>query len=264
MQRDLPLTRYIQAAIFQDSPIPWARVEMIFTAAYSDPVLRSEVMQAYGLVKSASEQELHRAVVRFLSDSTFDLPVHLLRTSLAERRRSARNAGGETGISSFHIEFGNPFPGPHHGTAHHCVELIYLFKAFEDALAKADTGLAALCQDPGQEGCRSGAGQDFDSGFGTPTTEQGECLVPEEIGYKRTNIELCHALQDLWLDFIVDGDSGPVKNPDEIIVFCKDRSTRIESLVSDPSWKGKLKHWEILAKDFDSAVRAGQALRKVS
>lgn len=236
-------------------------MESAFTAAYSDPVLRAAVLLAYGLVPSASEQDLHRAAVRFLSDSTFDLPVNLARRAFTERRRLAGSAEHATGIHSFHVGFGNPFPGPRRGIAHHCVELIYLFKAFEDALARADMGLAAPYQDPGKAGFLSGAGHQTDSGLGSPSAEPVECIPPDEVDYQRTNIELCNALQDLWLGFVVDGDASPVKSPEEIVVFARDRSTRVDSLVNDPVWQEKARKWEVLAKDFDATVRARAALR---
>lgn len=36
------------------------------------------------------------------------------------------------------MRFGNPFPGPFHGVAHHCVDLIYIFDCYRGYLEQAD------------------------------------------------------------------------------------------------------------------------------
>lgn len=221
-------------------------------------------MQAYGIVESASNDDLQSALTLFLNDSLFAIPLELARRSLVSRRRRRDPLKEDTGVHSFHIDFGNPFPGPYQGVAHHSVEHIYLWDAFHDALAKADKGIMDPYREPRE--VRLGESRASDSGFESPTSQgdQRSDTAPEQPqrqAYKRTNLELSAALQDHWLDFIVLDEFSHGDHSEEITVYGKDRATRVESLVGDSRWTVSRQRWELAMQDLDAMVRARRGLR---
>lgn len=92
---------------------------------------------------------LHEQIFRFLSDIQFGYPVQQAREDLMTWETSAKSLPQHTSASAVHpiqihsyrVEVGNPFPGPNHGVAHHCVDLIYIYDAFHDALRAVDVAL---------------------------------------------------------------------------------------------------------------------------
>ncbi|KAH8659774.1 Alpha/Beta hydrolase protein [Xylariales sp. PMI_506] len=70
--------------------------------------------------------------------------------------------------------------------------------------------------------------------------------------YKRTNIELCRAIQNQWLDFIVQDKYEPDRTVEQITVYDKDRSTSIQSLTDDAKWQKRTQRWELVARDLDA------------
>lgn len=100
----------------------------------------------YGLTASMPLASLHEPILRFLSDIQFGYPVQQAREDLMSWETSARNLPEQKSASdalpiqvhSYRAEFGNPFPGPNHGIAHHCVDLIYIYDTFHDALRAID------------------------------------------------------------------------------------------------------------------------------
>ncbi|KAH7139897.1 para-nitrobenzyl esterase [Dactylonectria estremocensis] len=225
-------------------PSKWDIIKPIFTRTYADPVLRSKILHAYGFNDSSSENDTLQSLHRFLNESTFELSVSLARTSLRNRRRVEGRPEGKT-VHSFHVEFGNPFPGPGQGISHHCVELIYLFEAFHDALALADQGILKPYQDPSDSVANEKSeptSTASDSGNKVQTEKE------ETTGSNRTHLALAQAIQDHWLDFIVPDKVAIGGAIDEITVFGKDLSTRVESL-DGPAWQARQERWGLLAKD---------------
>jgi hypothetical protein len=91
-----------------------------------------------------TKEKLHNQIYQFLSDLHFGYPVQRSREELMGWE-SPENHGQcdsllhrPTKVDSFRISFGNPFPGINHRIAHHCVDLIYIYDCFEDALRAAD------------------------------------------------------------------------------------------------------------------------------
>lgn len=120
------------------------------------------------------------------------------------------------------MKFGNPFPGPYHDVAHHCIDLIYLFDAFHEDLANLD-----------QDASRTG-----------------------ETATRATNAELCRLIQDKWIDFIVTDHSIRFEiedqEKDKTTVYGIDRSPRVESLTEYdryPEWMVQRKRFELFEKD---------------
>jgi hypothetical protein len=100
----------------------------------------------YSLKATMPVASLHEQIFHFLSDIQFGYPVQQAREDLMAWETSAKNLPEQKSTSdvrpiqvhSYRAEFGNPFPGPNHGIAHHCVDLIYLYDAFHDALRAID------------------------------------------------------------------------------------------------------------------------------
>lgn len=238
-------------SIARGLPRNWDQIQSIFAQTYADPSARSEIMRVYGLTESSSEEDLAQGLYTFLNDSMFEGSVDLARTSFRNRRRVAGHPEVKS-VHSYFVEFGNPFPGPSQGMSHHCVDLIYLFEAFHDALALADEGILRPYQDPtslvgGGKGIPTSSALDSEV---KPRSEKDEG-TPEtlkETDKKRTHLELCRALQDDWIDFIVLDDFAPGSSVDEITVFGEDLATRVES-IDGPAWQDRRERWDLVAQN---------------
>lgn len=238
-------------SISRGLPLNWDQIQSIFTQTYTDPNARSEIMRVYGLTESSSEENLAQGLYTFLNDSMFEGSVDLARTSFRNRRRVTGHPEVKS-VHSYFVEFGNPFPGPSQGMSHHCVDLIYLFEAFHDALTLADEGILRPYQEPTSL-VRGGKG---DSTSTVPDSEvkprsekdEGTPETVKETGKKRTHLELCRTLQDHWIDFIVLDDFAPGSSVDEITVFGEDLATRVES-IDGPAWKHRRERWDLVAQN---------------
>ncbi|KAJ5320723.1 carboxylesterase [Penicillium atrosanguineum] len=104
------------------------------------PVSTKEILNEYGLTPETDEETFRQGLVQLITDLIFGFPVHWAQTQF--QTYQAKNVLPTT-VQKFRVEIGNPFPGPLQGLAHHCVELIYLFDAFHDALA----GVTGYTQD---------------------------------------------------------------------------------------------------------------------
>lgn len=95
------------------------------------------------------EAQLHEAILQFLSDMQFGNPVQLAREELMswDLSKTKDTADGtsarSTAVQSYRVKFGNPFPGINYAKAQHCVELIYIYDCFAEALRDADKTLPA-------------------------------------------------------------------------------------------------------------------------
>ncbi|KAH8666578.1 para-nitrobenzyl esterase [Xylariales sp. PMI_506] len=221
---------------FFNESMSFETTKQIFKSAYTDTALVEEVMASYGFVESATPEELKVSLGRFISDSMFDFPMFHARSALIEDRIA--RFGTADSIQPFHIEFGNPFPGRFHDYSHHCLDLIYVFDAFHNALADADKGIINPY----------------------PALPEGQKPVLSDGKYTRSNIELAYELQDQWLGFIVGKPVHRV-GEDEILVWGKDRSTRVDKMTTEPRWIEKKKRFDLLRKDIDAMGAATRAIR---
>jgi hypothetical protein len=132
-------------------------------------------------------------------------------------------------LKEYSVQYGNPFPGPSFGIAHHCVDLIYLFDAFHSFLAEADKKEAEVKIHDG-----------------------GEKFVYSAL---RSNRELTVQMQGDWIKFIT-GEMTGVKSDDPSLkmmrVYGQDRCVREESLDAE-AWVEKRKKFKILGRDISSA-----------
>jgi carboxylesterase type B len=186
----------------------------IFHTTYPSPAAAFEVLSAYfPNSETTAPDELLRSLSCFVSDAMFGLPA-------SRAAKFLRLEGGDrrTTVKEYSTQFGNPFPGPSFGVAHHCVDLIYAFDAFHDFLADADKKEAA-----GENGAYKA---------------------------KKTNVDLTLQLQKDWIEFITKDSRGEEngKQSETIKVYGHDRAVREES--SDAKqWVEQRKRFEVLAKE---------------
>ncbi|KAH8595312.1 Alpha/Beta hydrolase protein [Bisporella sp. PMI_857] len=238
----------------------YAKLYAAFTACYPSMAAAEKVLQAYNILPTSQEKELLEGLVQFFSDPTIVHPVHRAGEFLKTYRSKKASLRGQdptrVGVHSYHIEFGNPFLGPEHGIAHHGVDVIYVFDAFHDALEKADRGVLTGYVEPGKESAKA-ARSDLGSSAGGIKAAN---LDMEQYG--RSNIELSHDLQDMFIKFIVEDvqESEKHANIDEITTYGRDRVASIESWTSSEKWVSRRKRYDVLEEDMDSLMAVTRKL----
>lgn len=93
--------------------------------------------------------DLHEQIFQFLSDIQFGCPDQIAREELmgwelsTQKSASGTKNARPTAVQSYRVSVGNPFPGINHGKAHHCVDLLYIYNCFADAMHAVDETLPA-------------------------------------------------------------------------------------------------------------------------
>ena len=161
------------------------------------------------MTPEASLEILHQGLVEFITHATFGYSIRSAHRELVSDCHRAAEGGADKGSSTqtlrhptlaqrYRVKFGNPFPGPYHNDAHHCVDLIYQFDAFHDDLIAQDRKEA-------------------------------------ESGYDGvSNLTLRRDIQDYWINFIV----GDVGNIDEqsALVYQENRLVTMEGFKEYQGW----------------------------
>ncbi|KAH7176261.1 Alpha/Beta hydrolase protein [Dactylonectria macrodidyma] len=212
-----------------------------FAESYPTAEAGAQVLEAYGLVEGSEQSTLRTALERFHSDAVFDLGIYRARNLLSAQRLA--KYGDATSIQPYHIEFGNPFPGTKRGCAHHGVDVIYMFDAFHDALADADNGIFKSYA----EACAEHSAR--------PETESTVQKTTSSSGTSAVNHQkLVKSFQDHVIGFIV-GNSVQKVAEDEILIWGKDGSLRVEKLVETPRWTERIDRLKLLEKDTPSILK---------
>lgn len=94
----------------------------------------TEFCQVYPLDGALPIVSLRRQITQFLSDFAFGRPVHLA----LEEMRNNSSSHPTISVRPFRVKYRNPFQGHEQAVSHHCVELIYVFDAFHEALREVD------------------------------------------------------------------------------------------------------------------------------
>ena len=118
-------------------------IRSVIERAYTSKPMVDAVLKAYHITTERQTEELHQYLLQFMTDAKFGLPVHSAIRSLASHNRAAENA---TRVQAYRIKYTNPFSGILSILAHHCVDLLYIFDAFYEDLAKADPSNQALVE----------------------------------------------------------------------------------------------------------------------
>lgn len=224
----------------------------LFTSSYPSEAAAEEVLQAYGISPTSSDEELFEAFSQFISDATMMHKIYRANEFFkAHRRKQALLRGQDAkrlGIQYHHFEFGNPFSGSMQGIAHHGVDMVYAFGTFHDALKKADQGISEGYVESDQAHAKAD--------FGGPS------MNTEATDYRKSNIDLSYELQDKLIQFVVEDcqETDQRAYADDIVTFCDDRSVRTESWSSGEKWISKRKKLELLDRDSDSMITATRRL----
>ncbi|KAL2684526.1 hypothetical protein Neosp_005604 [[Neocosmospora] mangrovei] len=230
----------------------YTKFHSLVTACYPSEAAAEEVLQAYGISPTLSDEEFFEAFSQFISDATMMHKIYRANEFFkAHRGKQALLRGQDAkrvGVQSYHFEFGNPFLGPMQGIAHHGVELAYAFGTFHEALKKADQGVLEGYVEPGQAYAEANVGEP------SMNTKPADPL--------KSNIDLSYELQDRLIQFVVEDCQQTDQRAyvDDIVTFCHDRSVRAESWSNGEKWMSKRKRLEALDKDVDSMVTVTQRL----
>lgn len=98
-----------------------------------------EVLAAFKINPGITELELQCRLYQLLTDIIFAIPAWRACRNLSHYQKNDSTSKCDVHVSEYLFETGNPFPGPFHGQAHHCVDLIYLFDCFHNALRQVDS-----------------------------------------------------------------------------------------------------------------------------
>lgn len=149
-----------------------------------------KILDIYELKPGISMTELHDSLYRLFTDTLFAIPaLH------AVRKLQEQDFHNALCLQQYDFNTGNPFPGQFHGKANHCVDLIYLFDCFHDALREVDR---------------------------TESAEQNIKTITNSTRLRK-NTELVDDMQSIFIDFIHSNFSGgfvgpPVGSPKTIVV----------------------------------------------
>jgi hypothetical protein len=240
---------------------------------YPSILSADEVLQAYGLMPGIPLHDLHHCLLQFANDVTFGYPIYRAKKFLATYQPKTGGYDGRVGdrvldhafaqsihhttVRSYRVEFGNPFPGPNHNVAHHCVDMIYLFDAFHDALLSVDRSCQSS-EPPQNEHVEalplpiSTADSGYVSAADSPHAKHNLEESPSTTSPHNTNTDLVLTMQTHWIKFIVgEGnsrtkDSGQNGIGDFITVYGKDRAVSVENFLHDPKWVEEWKRYEVL------------------
>lgn len=193
-------------------------------------------MAAYDVSASTPTPQYHKRIEQIMTDMAFGYPVELARrelsAGLAEQDKAVDgSAPFPSETRSFRIKFGNPFPGPCHNVAHHCVDLIYIYDCFYDDLRRKDRKReSAISQEP----------------------------CPKDWA---SNSLLVSIVQDLWISFITDEE---VKGSEPIAyVFDVDRKLYLKEMETDEDWAERRIRLEVMAKNHDIVKEMADAFVKM-
>ncbi|KAL3305932.1 para-nitrobenzyl esterase [Colletotrichum asianum] len=238
----------------------YAKFRAVFSSSYPSDAAAENVLRAYGILPTSSHKELFDGFVQFISDATMAYKIHRAAEFFKTYRKKQAVLRGQdprrVGVQTYNIEFGNPFPGPLQGVAHHGVCMIYTFGNFHDALEKVDQGTPEGYVEPGQEFSETTRPES------PQRAEVADQIMTEVTDHIKSNIDLSYDMQDMYIQFIVEDNQETDKrtDPDQITTYCQDRSVCIESWVGSEKWRLRRERYDALEEDLDSMLVATRRL----
>ncbi|CAI7638575.1 unnamed protein product [Penicillium glandicola] len=120
----------------------------LLEASVSSKEFLDELYQVYSLTDKMALADLQEQIFQFLSDIQFGYPVQTARDELmgwelSTQKSTSDTSARPTAVQSYRASVGNPFPGINHEKAHHCVDLLYIYDCFADAMRAVDETLPA-------------------------------------------------------------------------------------------------------------------------
>jgi hypothetical protein len=211
---------WLQGSVFIKDALPkiqtYQQAKIIFQEAYSSESDASAALQVYGIRPEVSVLDLHQSLIEFITDVKFGYSIFSAHRELSARAGNDVQYLHPSTSQQYRVKFGNPFPGPRLGDAHHCVDLIYLYDAFHDDLDAED-------QRPVQS-----------------TASISNSTLRDEI-------------QAIWIQFIAGKVND--SQEDKILVFGQDRTPRTESLTDNPEWMEKTRKFEMIGQHRHEAAK---------
>lgn len=124
----------------------YTQLQDLLACKVDRPEFREQFYKVYDIHPDMPLPDLHEQIYHFLTDLQFGLHVHLARKELRNCSATVQEAVTEfiarpTTTQSFRVNVGNPFPGPNYQKAQHCVDLIYIYDSFAEALRAVDEEL---------------------------------------------------------------------------------------------------------------------------
>lgn len=205
-------------------------MQAIFQESYSSEFEADKILHAYGMKKGISEQVLQNGLISFVTDVAFGYSIQIAHQELSmdsqqsgtlKLNGTSRSIKHPTTAQLYRVKFGNPFPGPNHAVAHHCVDLIYIFDAFHDCLD---------AQDQKNEDC----------------------------GASVSNSALREEMQSTWVSFIF-GDGEEI-NAESALVYGTDGFGQVESIPSNPEWVARREKFGLIEQHRRAAGAVMQKL----
>ena len=184
--------------------------------------------------------KIYIQLIRLLTDMQFSYPLFVAQKFFSPTQNATSvKSFHETTVEMYTMKFGNAFPGPNFGIAHHCVDLIYIFDAFHEYITQADEEEAKDA---------SSTATSSDSGYQSSNSPSSESQEKE----LRSNLELRKEIQQKWIDFIVGGKSDAVKTAPEgsVLVYGTDRISRVLSTHEDASLKAQRDCFELIERHY--------------
>ncbi|KAJ5959868.1 alpha/beta-hydrolase [Penicillium vulpinum] len=123
--------------------------KVLLEANVSSKDFLDKFYQVYSLQDDMALADLHKQIFQFLTDIQFGYCVQTAREELmgwepsAQKSASDTTSARPTAVQSYRMSVGNPFPGINHEKAHHCVDLLYIYDCFADAMRAVDETLPA-------------------------------------------------------------------------------------------------------------------------
>lgn len=183
-----------------------------------------ELLDAYDVSPATGPPQLHRRIEQIMTDMAFGYPVELARGEMSALRTDQSKAVDGSApypseTRSYRIKFGNPFPGPCHNVAHHCVDLLYIYDCFHDHMRRMDE-----------------------------EEESATSHEPRPSGWA-SNASLVDSIQDLWINFITNDE---VKGSEPVAyVYEVDRKLYLKEMAKDKEWIDKRARLDVIVKNHD-------------
>lgn len=183
-----------------------------------------ELLDTYDVSAATPKSQFHNRIEQIMTDMTFGYPIEMARREISAARVDHGNviegsASYPSETRSFRIKFGNPFPGPCHNIAHHCVDLLYIYDCFHDHMRRIDKEEASAVS---------------------------QKLHPN--GWA-SNASLVESIQNLWINFITNDE---VPGSESVAyIYDVDRKLYLREMAKEEEWINRRARLDVIVKNHD-------------
>lgn len=209
--------------------IHYEQFETLVRRSLISPTISAEILHMYNIDTNQEASELQAGIYSFLTDVEFGIPVERARRQLSAPVESDSHTSQRAKVTSYRIQFGNPFPGVWYGMAQHCVDLIYIYDCFHDHLRMMDQALNA------------------------------------SVGFESTHNALVQQLQSHWIDFITSDTKVDDMNDigcegNLFITYGKNRLLRVNEISENEEFLVRKKRFDVLERFWPDTLKLAQAI----